>query len=303
MWKPPRFVWELSPKQASTRSFKWHYIWLEGYNRWCTPGICARAITFFLIYINVLTDNISSQMRLFADDSSLFTRVEGVDQTHEKLIKDLETITNWAHQWKMVFNPDINKEAIEVIFSVKKNTREHPELIFNGIPVSREDYTKHLGVYLDSRLNFSKHIREAIIKATTFLERCLICHTNFTCDLISTMVMYYITIKEAISWILLKKFNIRLLLLFPGAGRVLAVNIKWNSPFYLLDHIPETSTANLSFRRNINRPPFSRTDRYDNSFFPFCINNWNNLDNAMKSLPSLRRYDTVARSPTDCRHT
>ena len=153
----------------------------------------------FLIYINVLTDNISSQMRLFADDSSLFTRVEGVDQTHEKLIKDLETITNWAHQWKMVFNPDINKEAIEVIFSVKKNTREHPELIFNGIPVSREDYTKHLGVYLDSRLNFSKHIREAIIKATTFLERCLICHTNFTCDLISTMVMYYITIKEAIS--------------------------------------------------------------------------------------------------------
>ena len=120
----------------------------------------------FLVYINDLTDNISSHMRLFADDSSLFTRVEGVDQTHEKLIKDLQTVTNWAYQWKMVFNPDLTKQAIEVIFSVKKNKPNHPELIFNGIPVSREDHTKHLGVYLDSGLNFSKHIREAVMKAT-----------------------------------------------------------------------------------------------------------------------------------------
>ena len=42
--------------------------------------------------------------------------------------------------------------AIEVIFSVKKKKPEHPELIFNVIPVSRENYTKHLGVYLDSGL-------------------------------------------------------------------------------------------------------------------------------------------------------
>ena len=38
-----------------------------------------------------LTDNISSDIRLFADDSSLFTCVKGVDQTHEKLEKDLQT--------------------------------------------------------------------------------------------------------------------------------------------------------------------------------------------------------------------
>ena len=30
-----------------------------------------------------LTGNISSEMRLFADDSSLFTRVEEVNETHE----------------------------------------------------------------------------------------------------------------------------------------------------------------------------------------------------------------------------
>ena len=57
-------------------------------------------------------------MRLFADDSSLFTSVNDVDQTHEKIEQDLSTITKWAYQWKMVFNPDITKQAVEVIFSV-----------------------------------------------------------------------------------------------------------------------------------------------------------------------------------------
>ena len=50
----------------------------------------------FLIYINDLTDNISSDMRLFADSSSLFTCVKGVTQTHHKLLKDLQTVTFWA---------------------------------------------------------------------------------------------------------------------------------------------------------------------------------------------------------------
>ena len=61
-------------------------------------------------------------MRLFADDSSLFTRVEEVNETHEKLIKDLQTVTDWAYHWKMVFNPDITKQAIEITFSVKKKS-------------------------------------------------------------------------------------------------------------------------------------------------------------------------------------
>ena len=65
----------------------------------------------------------------------------------------------------MIFNPDITKQAEEVIFSVKNIKPIHPTLTFNNVPVARVEHTKHLGVYLDSRLNFSKHIREAILKA------------------------------------------------------------------------------------------------------------------------------------------
>ena len=119
----------------------------------------------FLIYINDLTDNISSDMRLFADDSSLFTRVNGTIETHDKLVNDLHTISQWAYQWKMTFNPDITKQAIEVIFTCKTNKPNHPNLTFNNIPIARESSTKHLGGYLNTWLNFSRHIKEKILKA------------------------------------------------------------------------------------------------------------------------------------------
>ena len=74
----------------------------------------------FLVYINDLTENIKSQMRLFADDSSIFTPVKTVEVTHEQLVKDLETVSNWGYQWKMVFNPDITKQAVEIISWLKR---------------------------------------------------------------------------------------------------------------------------------------------------------------------------------------
>ena len=70
----------------------------------------------FLVYINDLTDNISSTMKLFADDASLFLCVCDVHMCHQTIRSDLGKITNWAHQWKMRFNPDVSKQAVEVIF-------------------------------------------------------------------------------------------------------------------------------------------------------------------------------------------
>ncbi len=74
-------------------------------------------------------------------------------------------ITKWANQWKMKFNPDITKQATEVIFSQKYKKPNHPPLVFNGIPVAREISTKHLGMVLDDHLSLRKHVKEAIEKA------------------------------------------------------------------------------------------------------------------------------------------
>ena len=134
---------------------------MDEFESWSPQGSVLGPL-LFLVYINDLTDNISSDMRLFADDSSLFACVKGVNQTHDKLLKNLTNVTNWAYQWKMMFNPDLTKQAIEVIFSCKKHKLDHPELNFNDIPISREPYTKHLGVYLANGLNLKEQVLKAM---------------------------------------------------------------------------------------------------------------------------------------------
>ena len=42
---------------------------------------------------------------------------------------------------------------------------ENSELVLNGVSVAIYGHTKHLGGYLDTDLNFSKHIRKAVLKA------------------------------------------------------------------------------------------------------------------------------------------
>ena len=39
--------------------------------------------------------------------------------------------------------------------------------------------------------------------------------------------------------------------------------------------------------------PFCRTERYRASFFPFCINEWNNLDENIRNLPSISTFKTA----------
>ena len=45
---------------------------------------------------------------------------------------------------------------------LKSRTPVHTELSINDIPIAMDAFTKHIGVYLDSRLNFSKDIKEKL---------------------------------------------------------------------------------------------------------------------------------------------
>ena len=119
----------------------------------------------FLIYINDLERNIKSNINFFADDAMLFSIVKDPTISASDLNHDLNIIYQWAHQWKMEFNPDPTKQATEVLFSCKKCSPNHPKLIFNGTYVAKANEQKHLGLILDSRLTFESHINDKIIKA------------------------------------------------------------------------------------------------------------------------------------------
>ena len=63
----------------------------------------------FLIYINDLSDNLSSNVKLFANETSLFSVTHDVNISAVELNDDLRKVSNWTFQWKMSSNPDVNK--------------------------------------------------------------------------------------------------------------------------------------------------------------------------------------------------
>ena len=53
----------------------------------------------------------------------------------------------------------------EIVFSLKTYKISHPKLNFSNSSVVQGTCQKHLGLYLDEKLNFSHHIKEKISKA------------------------------------------------------------------------------------------------------------------------------------------
>ena len=79
---------------------------------------------------------------------------------------DLLEIYWWAHQWKIIFNPDASKQGQKIVFSCKASATNHRTVYFKNVPVIRENIQKHLGLFLVSKLNFFDQINEKIKKAT-----------------------------------------------------------------------------------------------------------------------------------------
>ena len=59
---------------------------------------------FFLIYINDLPDNLTSNPKLIADETSIFSTVIDPNAVVDQIGNDFHN-SAWPHQWKMNFKP------------------------------------------------------------------------------------------------------------------------------------------------------------------------------------------------------
>ena len=55
----------------------------------------------FLIFIIDIPANLECNVKIFADDTSLFSLVCEPNEGSAKLGRDLRRVARWAHQWKM----------------------------------------------------------------------------------------------------------------------------------------------------------------------------------------------------------
>ena len=127
------------------------------------PQVSVLGPLLFLIYINDLSENLTNNAKLFADDKSLFSVVHDVNISAKEINDDLQKVNDWAFQWKMSFNPDPSKHTLEVIFSRKSKRSTHLPLVFNN-KVSQTFSQKELGVILDFKLTFEEHLNNILAK-------------------------------------------------------------------------------------------------------------------------------------------
>ena len=108
---------------------------------------------FFLIYIDDLTDGISSLVKLFAVDTSVFS----VDQNKN----------DWASQ----FNNDLDKVRviwlthwIRLLIQIPQN--KHKKWFFERVykRVTQATVQKHIGLHLNENFIYNAHIKEKLSK-------------------------------------------------------------------------------------------------------------------------------------------
>lgn len=114
----------------------------------------------FLLYVNDIVDNISSNIRLFADDTTLFTVIDNAESVR-MLNEDIYNIVRWSEDWCILLNP---LKTTAMTFTRKRQTN-WPEATMNSNIISDESSHTHLGITLSSDASWGNHIQRIYEKA------------------------------------------------------------------------------------------------------------------------------------------
>ena len=253
-------------------------------------------------------------------NTSIFSVVKDHLNSTNKLNGDLSKIFQWAYQWKMSFNPDVSKQVQDVIFSCKKNIKNHPSVSFNNLPINRKSTQKHLGLLLDEKLNFSKHINEKLKKATKIIN--LLRKLNLSLPRSALLIIYKSFIRPYLDYgdivydqpnnsslsekIESLQYNAALAItgaikgsskekLYQELGFESLKDRRWMRNFAVYKrscHLRDLPISMIYYPhcKDLNETKVSfflcRTEIFKNSFLPYTINEWNKLD------PDIRKIDS-----------
>ncbi len=136
-------------KICDSINIRWcgHYLWFFWQMKYPTlrkgKKFCWNLIKddkkFFTLFRDSVTENRPSLQLLDGLEKIVCCLAAANDMNHA-----LDLISQWAYTWKMSFNPDPQKQAVELKFSRKKSEIDHPVILFNNIPVKKVDEHKDL---------------------------------------------------------------------------------------------------------------------------------------------------------------
>ena len=118
----------------------------------------------FLFFMNDLPDALTSQVRLFADDTLVYLTVNTQDDAH-RLQADLNKLAEWGQRWLMEFNA---KKCQVLRVTRRRHIVEH-QYTLHGKELETCTSAKYLGITISSYLRWNKHVDEVCSKANKTL--------------------------------------------------------------------------------------------------------------------------------------
>ena len=110
----------------------------------------------FIIYINDLGTDLSSETYLYADDTKLIKNIRCMKDS-EELQEDLHKLIDWSNKWLLKFHPEKSKHMLLARKIPTKYTFDYKEKNYS-FQLSLTQSEKDLGVIIDSDLEFDQHI-------------------------------------------------------------------------------------------------------------------------------------------------
>ena len=117
----------------------------------------------FLLYINDLS-NVSHELNciLFADDTTIYQADSKLDQLCTNISNNLCKISEWCEINRLSFNLS---KTFAMIFNNYRYTPES-KINLNNSEIAFESEGRFLGIYIDSKLNFSNHLQNTCLKVS-----------------------------------------------------------------------------------------------------------------------------------------
>ena len=135
----------------------------------------------FLVYINDLPESVHCSLKMFADDTKLYSCVTNPHAV-SGLQSDLDALVSWSDTWQLPFN--------EAKCSVLHIGRNNPgcQYVMRDAELTEVQVVKDLGVHIDSELKFRQHASAAVAKATQILA--VICRSFALIDECTLPLLY-----------------------------------------------------------------------------------------------------------------
>ena len=287
----------------------------------------------FLVYINDIASQVNSNIRLFADDTSLYLVIDhpnNIAISANSLNEDILKISQWASQWLVTFNPN---KSESMLISRKQHGHLHPPLYMDNQVITDVQNHKHLGVFLSNDCTWHTHID--YIKAKTWPKINIMRKLLYHIDRKSLETIFLTFIRPLLEYAdviwdncteyektELDKIQYEAARICTGATKLISLNnltkeIGWeslrqrrnkhklilfykmvnnHSPQYLSDLVPRTVSQQSQYNlRNTHNIQLlhARTTGYYNSFLPSVIREWNTLPSQMRNASTLDEFKSL----------